>query len=244
MALATPLILIGATGQMMVMLARHVELSMGSILALSSIVAGMMFRGLPELPVMVGFAAAIASGAALGLVNGALVVLFRLPAIIVTPGTLSLHRGLVFWVSDARRVDPQFEPQTSTTEAEALLQTHSDLRGIISPTTVGVAAAAQMIQSAGVADEVALTGLGTPNQMRPFVEDGTVEAFQLWSPYNEGWLAAHFATRVVRGEIESEVGGTFEVPDLGTITIQEDNVLNTQAELTTIDAENIDEYDF
>ena len=136
------------------------------------------------------------------------------------------------------------EPQKSTTEAEALLQTYPDLRGISSPTTVGVAAAAQVLQSAGAADEVALTGLGTPNQMRPFVKDGTVEAFQLWSPYNEGWLAAHFATGVVRGEIENEVGGTFEVPDLGTITIEEDNVINTQAELTTFDAENIDEYDF
>ena len=136
------------------------------------------------------------------------------------------------------------EPQKSTTEAEALLQTYPDLRGISSPTTVGVAAAAQVLQSAGKADEVKLTGLGTPNQMRPFVKDGTVEAFQLWSPYNEGWLAAHFATGVVRGEIENEVGNTFEVPDLGTITIEEDNVINTQAELTTFDAENIDAYDF
>ena len=136
------------------------------------------------------------------------------------------------------------EPQKSTTEAEALLQTYPELRGISSPTTVGVAAAAQVLQSAGKADEVRLTGLGTPNQMRPFVKDGTVEAFQLWSPYNEGWLAAHFATGVVRGEIENEVGNTFEVPDLGTITIEEDNVINTQAELTTFDAENIDDYDF
>ena len=136
------------------------------------------------------------------------------------------------------------EPQKSTTEAEALLQTYPDLRGISSPTTVGVAAAAQVLQSAGKADEVKLTGLGTPNQMRPFVKDGTVEAFQLWSPYDEGWLAAHFATGVVRGEIENEVGNSFEVPDLGTVTIQEDNVINTQAELTTFDAENIDDYDF
>lgn len=110
-ALAIPLILIGAMGQMMVLLARHVDLSMGSILAFSSIVAGMIFRDLPELPVMVGVVAAVASGAALGLVNGALVVLFRLPAIIVTLGTLSLYRGLVFWVSDARQVDPQFIPR-------------------------------------------------------------------------------------------------------------------------------------
>ncbi|MBA3324777.1 MAG: substrate-binding domain-containing protein [Rhodobacteraceae bacterium] len=136
------------------------------------------------------------------------------------------------------------EPQKSTTEAEALLQTYPDLKGIISPTTVGVAAAAQVIQSAGKAEEVKLTGLGTPNQMRPFIKDGTVEAMQLWSPYNEGWLAAHFAVGVKNGTIENEVGETFEVPELGTITIGENNVMNTQAELTTFDSSNIDEYDF
>ncbi len=136
------------------------------------------------------------------------------------------------------------DPQKSTTEAEALLQTYPDLKGIISPTTVGVAAAAQVIQSAGKADTVKLTGLGTPNQMRPFVKDGTVSAFQLWSPYNEGVLAAHFAVGLKNGTIRNEVGATFEVPDLGTITIGENNVMNTQAELTTFDAENIDAFNF
>lgn len=110
-ALAVPLVLIGAMGQMMVLVARHVDLSQGSILAFSSIVAGMMFRDLPELPVVAGVAVAILLGAALGLVNGLLVVLFRLPSIIVTLGTLSLYRGLVFLVSDARQVDPQFIPR-------------------------------------------------------------------------------------------------------------------------------------
>ncbi|WDR06701.1 substrate-binding domain-containing protein [Devosia rhodophyticola] len=136
------------------------------------------------------------------------------------------------------------EPQKSTTEAEALLQTYPDLKGIISPTTVGVAAAAQVIQSAGKADEVKLTGLGTPNQMRPFIKDGTVEAVQLWSPYNEGLLAAYFAVGVKNGTIKNEVGATFEVPELGTITIGEHNVMNTQAELTTFNADNIDDFDF
>lgn len=110
-ALAVPLVMIGAMGQMMVLLARHVDLSMGSILAFSAIVAGMLFRDLPELPVLAGVLVAIAVGAGLGLVNGLLVVLFRLPAIIVTLGTLSLYRGLVFWISDARQVDPQFIPR-------------------------------------------------------------------------------------------------------------------------------------
>jgi rhamnose transport system permease protein len=110
-ALAIPLILVAAMGQMMVIVARHVDLSIGAILGFAAIVAGMFFRDLPELPVVVGVLAAILSGAALGLVNGLVVTLFRLPAIIVTLGTLSLYRGLVFLVSGSRQVDPQYIPR-------------------------------------------------------------------------------------------------------------------------------------
>lgn len=136
------------------------------------------------------------------------------------------------------------QPEKSTTEMEALLANYPDLRGVIAPTTVGVAAAAQVVQSRGLADTVEVTGLGLPSEMRDFVKDGTVEAFQLWSPYNEGWLAAHFAKGVVEGTIVNGAGQTFEVPDLGTITILENNMMNTQAELTVFDISNIDDFDF
>ncbi len=136
------------------------------------------------------------------------------------------------------------QPEKSTTEMEALLSNYPDLVGVIAPTTVGVAAAAQVVQSRGIADKVHVTGLGLPSEMRDFVKDGTVSAFQLWSPYNEGWLAVHFALGVLDGSIKNEVGSTFEVPKLGTIKIEEKNAMNTQAELTTFDASNIDQFNF
>ena len=136
------------------------------------------------------------------------------------------------------------QPEKSTTEMEALLANYPNLAGIIAPTTVGIAAAAQVVQSRGIASTVHVTGLGLPSEMRDFVKDGTVTAFQLWSPYNEGWLAVHFAIGVLDGSIKNEVGGTFEVPNLGTITINANNSMNTQAELTTFNAANIDDFDF
>ena len=136
------------------------------------------------------------------------------------------------------------QPEKSTTEMEALLANYPDLKGVIAPTTVGIAAAAQVVQSRGIADTVHVTGLGLPSEMRDFVKDGTVSAFQLWSPYNEGWLAVHFALGVLDGSIKNEVGATFDVPNLGTITINANNAMNTQAELTTFNAENIDNFDF
>jgi rhamnose transport system substrate-binding protein len=136
------------------------------------------------------------------------------------------------------------QPEKSTTEMEALLSNYPNLKGVIAPTTVGIAAAAQVVQSRGIASTVKVTGLGLPSEMRDFVKDGTVTAFQLWSPYNEGWLAAHFAKGVKEGTIKNEVGATFEVPNLGTVTINAGNAINTQAELTTFNAENIDEFNF
>jgi rhamnose transport system substrate-binding protein len=136
------------------------------------------------------------------------------------------------------------QPEKSTTEMEGLLSKYPDLKGVISPTTVGVAAAAQVVETAGVADTVSVTGLGTPNQMKPFIKDGTVKAFQLWSPYNEGLLGAYFSVGVKNGTIKNEVGQTFEVPTLGTITINANNSMNTQASLTTFDAKNIDQFNF
>jgi rhamnose transport system substrate-binding protein len=136
------------------------------------------------------------------------------------------------------------QPEKSTTEMEALLSNYPNLKGVIAPTTVGIAAAAQVVQSRGIADQVKVTGLGLPSEMRDFIKDGTVTAFQLWSPYNEGWLAVHFAKGVIEGTIKNEVGATFEVPNLGTITINEGNSINTQAQLTTFNAENIDDFNF
>jgi rhamnose transport system substrate-binding protein len=136
------------------------------------------------------------------------------------------------------------EPQKSTTEAEALLSKYPNLKGIICPTTVGIAAAAQVVQSAGKAKTVHVTGLGTPNQMRPFVKDGTVTAFQLWSPYNEGLLTAYFSVAVKNGTVKNEPGASLDVPGLGKVTVGPDHVINTQAELTTFDASNIDKFNF
>jgi rhamnose transport system substrate-binding protein len=136
------------------------------------------------------------------------------------------------------------QPEKSTTEMEALLANYPNLRGVIAPTTVGIAAAAQVVQSRGIAETVAVTGLGLPSEMRDFIKDGTVTAFQLWSPYNEGWLAVHFAKGVIEGTIMNEVGATFDVPNLGTITINEGNSINTQSSLTTFDINNIDDFTF
>ena len=116
--LLVPLIMIGAMGQMLVIVARHVDLSIGSILGLTAMASGMMFRFHPEIWWPLGFVVSIGLGALLGLFNGALVTLFRLPAIIVTLGTLNLYRGITFIMSDAKQIDRQYVPTALKTMSQ------------------------------------------------------------------------------------------------------------------------------
>lgn len=135
------------------------------------------------------------------------------------------------------------DDQTSFDKTAALLQTHPDLKGIVSPTTVGIAAAARYLSDSGKKGQVALTGLGTPNQLREYVEDGTVEAFALWNPGDLGYLATYAAEAVASGDIEGESGDTFTAGELGEYTVGEDGEV-LLGEPFVFNAENIDEFDF
>lgn len=135
------------------------------------------------------------------------------------------------------------QDQKSFDQTEALLQNHPNLKGIISPTTVGIAAAARYLSDSDAKGEVALTGLGTPNQMRPYVEDGTVEGFALWNPGDLGYLATYAAAALVNGDITGEEGDTFEAGRLGEFTVGADGVV-LLGEPYVFNAENIGDFDF
>jgi rhamnose transport system substrate-binding protein len=114
------------------------------------------------------------------------------------------------------------DDETSFQKTQGLLQAYPNLKGVISPTTVGVAAAARYLDSSSYRGKVALTGLGTPNQMREYVEDGTVGSFELWDPANLGELAAYAAVALASGQITGERGERFTAGPLGPYTIGAD----------------------
>ncbi len=111
------------------------------------------------------------------------------------------------------------DPTTSTQVAQGLLQQYPDLKGIISPTTVGIAAAAAVLDTAKYRGKVKLTGLGTPNSLRKYVKDGTIEGFELWNPADLGYLAAYAAVNFASGTITGKAGQTFKAGKLGTYKI-------------------------
>ena len=135
------------------------------------------------------------------------------------------------------------DDQKSFQEMQGLIQAYPNLKGVISPTTVGVAAAARYLSTSPQKGKVKLTGLGFPNQMRKFVKDGTVEEFQLWVPKDVGYLAGQAAAALAAGRITGAEGETFEAGRLGEYKIGADGEI-VLGPLTTFDKNNIDDFDF
>lgn len=135
------------------------------------------------------------------------------------------------------------DDQTSFNQTLALLQQFPNLKGIISPTTVGIAAAARAIESVNKGGQIALTGLGTPNQLRQFVKNGTIKAFELWDPGKLGYLAYYVAALLIQGKIRGDIGEQFTAGSLGSYTIAENHVV-LLGPPTVFNNSNIDQFNF
>ena len=134
------------------------------------------------------------------------------------------------------------QPEKSTTEMEALITKYPDLRGVIAPTTVGVAAAAKVIQNKGLKDQIKLTGLGLPSEMKEFILDGSCPAMQLWNPPYEGYLATYLAYEMVVNGFTVAPGASFDAGKLGSYTFNDTNQVITLPTPMTYDQSNIEEY--
>ena len=112
------------------------------------------------------------------------------------------------------------EPQKSTDQTQALLTNYPDLKVICAPTTVGIAAAAKVLQDQGSA--VKLTGLGLPSEMAEYIGDDEAHSCPymfLWNPIDLGRLGAYTSIALADGTITGAEGETFTAGDFGEYTI-------------------------
>ena len=135
------------------------------------------------------------------------------------------------------------DDQKSFQETQGLLQSYPNLKAIVSPTTVGIAAAARYVGSSNYKGKVAITGLGLPNQMREYVKDGTVKEFALWKPADIGYLAAYAGAAMASGQITGAEGEKFTAGRLGEYTVGVDGEV-VLGPPTDFNAGNIDDFDF
>ena len=110
LALNASILAILAVGQTLVIVTRNVDLSTGAVLGLSAFLAGDLLQAHPGMALPVVFLLGIALGAACGLFNGILVTWGRVPALVVTLGTLYAFRGLAFLWTDGRQVNAETLP--------------------------------------------------------------------------------------------------------------------------------------
>ncbi|WP_081682628.1 ABC transporter permease [Marmoricola sp. URHB0036] len=108
--LLTPsVLLLLAAGQCVVIITRNVDLSVGSVLGLTAYLTGRLFidTGLPIVAVIL---VGVLAGAVLGLVNGLLVGFGKVPALVITLGTLYIYRGIVLSWAGSNRINPSDMP--------------------------------------------------------------------------------------------------------------------------------------
>ena len=98
----TAVITIMAMGMTMVMVSGGIDLSVGSILAIASVIGSLAMTG--GAPAAAGFLICVAVGAACGLINGAAVATLKIPAFIVTLGAMGIYRGLALYFCDGNAV--------------------------------------------------------------------------------------------------------------------------------------------
>jgi rhamnose transport system substrate-binding protein len=135
------------------------------------------------------------------------------------------------------------QDEKSYTEAQGLFKKYPDLKVIIAPTTVGIAASARAVQDGNLVGKVFVTGLGTPDQMRDYVKSGAAPAFALWNPSDLGYLAIQTLNAIATGKIKGMPGDKFTAGKLGDYTIDADGTV-LLGKPTEFNKDNIDKFHF
>ena len=98
-------------GEMITIISRNIELSLGTIMACTAVTGGMIFKSNIDFPIIVVFLISLVLGGLLGAINGFIVTKFKISSVIVTIGTASIYRGLLFVVMNAKQIDNMYIPK-------------------------------------------------------------------------------------------------------------------------------------
>ena len=138
------------------------------------------------------------------------------------------------------------DAEESYNQALALVDAHPDLKLIMAPTTVGIAAAAKAMQDEGLCETVKVSGLGLPDEMRSYTENGCAPQFALWSFVDLGYTTFFAAHAIASGELTAEEGATFTAGRMGDYTLEKDPTRDNGLRIvmgpfTVYDASNVGE---
>ena len=130
--------------------------------------------------------------------------------------------------------------EKSAAEAQGLISAYPNLRAIVSPTSVGIAATAQVVTDQNLMGKVLVTGLGLPSEMIDYVKNGASTKFAIWNPVDLGYFNAYVSHHVAQGTLTGKKGETFSAGRMGDYTVEVDGEV-TFGNIFEFDASNIDE---
>ncbi|WP_022954526.1 rhamnose ABC transporter substrate-binding protein [Leucothrix mucor] len=155
------------------------------------------------------------------------------------------------WIEEMKKVLPNYPglelvatvygddlADKSYRETKGLLQTYPNLKVIVSPTSVGIVAAAQAVEDAKKLGQVYVTGLGLPSELAGHVKAGSVESFAIWNPIDLGYAATTIAYNLVKGKAtDTEVS----MGRMGVAKLEKDGSA-AMSDPFVYDASNVDEF--
>lgn len=145
------------------------------------------------------------------------------------------------------------QTELAVQQAEALINANPDLKAIIAPDANALPGTAQALENLG-REDIILVGFSTPNVMREYIDNGTLDRFALWDVVQQGRLSVAVASYLLEGNTLN-AGDTFELPGFGELEVSPNSVqgydfeadgngIIVMPERTVFTADNIAEFDF
>ncbi len=126
-------------------------------------------------------------------------------------------------------------------EAQGLFKSYPNLKAIIAPTTVGIAAAAKAVQDEKRVGQIFVTGLGLPSEMAGHVKSGAVKSFAIWNPIDLGYSSIFAVNAFIKGTAKGVAGEKISLGRVGSTTLDKD-LEGAMAEPFTYDAGNVEQF--
>lgn len=157
----------------------------------------------------------------------------NMKTVLAQPAYASLKLDTVVYGDD--------QTDKSYREAKGLFKSYPNLKVIVAPTTVGVAAAAKAVQDEKLVGKVYVTGLGLPSEMAGHVHGGAVKSFAIWNPIDLGYSSIMAASQFISGKVTGKPGEKISLGRVGTVTL-DDKGEAAMSEPFTYDASNVDQF--
>jgi rhamnose transport system substrate-binding protein len=158
------------------------------------------------------------------------------------------------WIEEMKKVLPNYKginivttvygddkTDKSYTETQGLIKAYPNLKAIIAPTSVGIVAAAQAVEDAGMTGKINVTGLGLPSEMAGHVKSGASKSFAIWNPIDLGYAATMISYNLVTGKAKADAGAEIPMGRMGNVKL-DDNREGAMADPFVYDAKNVEEF--